>query len=117
MSMTKKDFEDLAGRIRRYNENACSAGTNCVSPIKFGYTQLLCLAGFCASQNPRFDRQRFLEACEPETPSESESWVDSHSVNCHVCNKLVDERQCSRDDEGFDVCPKCVGDHLWTGDH
>lgn len=34
-------------------------------------------------------------------------WIDAHSVNCHLCNALVDERECSKNAEGFDICQKC----------
>lgn len=36
------------------------------------------------------------------------SWVDKHSVNCCVCNELVDERDCIPNaEEGGDICPNC----------
>ena len=58
--MTKKDFIALADAIRAYNQQAFKAGTNTVSPLKFTHTQLYVLADFCASQNPRFMRDRWL---------------------------------------------------------
>jgi hypothetical protein len=59
--MTKKHFIALADAIRRYNESAFPHGTNTVSPLKFSYTQLLCLADFCEDQSPRFNRERWLD--------------------------------------------------------
>jgi len=58
--MTKKHFIALADAIRSYNEQALKPGTNTVSPLKFGHTQLLVLADFLQSQNPRFNRERWL---------------------------------------------------------
>lgn len=59
--MTQKHFVSLANAIKEYNKNAFDAGTNCSSPIKFGWTQLLCLADWLEKQNPRFDRERWLK--------------------------------------------------------
>ena len=61
MSMSKKDFIALADSIRQYNTQAFRPGTNCVSPLQFGHTQLLVLADFCQDQNPRFNRDRWLD--------------------------------------------------------
>ena len=58
--MTKKHFIALADAIREYNRNAFKAGSNTVSPLQFGHTQLLVLADFCAASNPRFNRERWL---------------------------------------------------------
>lgn len=58
--MTKKHFIALADAIKDYNENSFPAGTNTVSPLQFTYTQLICLADFCAAQNPNFNRERWL---------------------------------------------------------
>jgi len=59
--MSKKDFIALADMIREYDRHAHEAGTNCVSPLKFGHTQLLALAEFCHKQNPRFMKYRWLD--------------------------------------------------------
>lgn len=58
--MTKKHFIALADAIRTYNEHAFPTGTNTVSPLQFTYTQLIWLADFCQSQNPNFNRERWL---------------------------------------------------------
>jgi hypothetical protein len=58
--MSKKHFIALADAIRAYNLEACTPHGGCVSPLKFGHTQLLAIADFCASQNPRFNRERWL---------------------------------------------------------
>jgi hypothetical protein len=59
--MSKKHFIELADTIRRYNANAFPPGTNTVSPLQFGHTQLLALADFCQAQNPNFNRERWLQ--------------------------------------------------------
>lgn len=61
MSMSKQDFVALADAIRDYNKHAFPAGSNCVSPLKFGHTQLYALADFCERQNPNFNRERWLD--------------------------------------------------------
>lgn len=58
--MSKKQFIALADMIRAYNKSAFPAGTNTASPLQFTYTQILALADFCASQNPSFMRDRWL---------------------------------------------------------
>lgn len=60
MAMSKKDFIALADQIKNYNQNSFPHGTNTVSPLQFTYTQILRLADFCQSQNPRFNRSRWL---------------------------------------------------------
>ena len=61
MSMSKQDFVALADAIRDYNKQAFLAGSNCVSPLEFGHTQLYVLADFCKRQNPNFNRERWLD--------------------------------------------------------
>lgn len=51
--MTKKHFIALANTIRE------STGTTGESAV-FNRRQILILADFCQSQNPRFDRDRWL---------------------------------------------------------
>ncbi len=50
--MTRKDFIELADAIKEHNASPGS--------IRFTQTQINALARFCASQNPRFDRARWL---------------------------------------------------------
>lgn len=39
---------------------------------------------------------------------DSQSWIDRHSVNCCICNELVDERECiPNTEEGGDICQNC----------
>jgi len=59
--MSKKHFIALADEIRDYNKHAFEHGTNIASPLQFTHTQIVRLADFCASQNPRFNRQRWLD--------------------------------------------------------
>jgi len=37
---------------------------------------------------------------------ETPRWIGAHSVNCAVCDTLVDERDCAPSADG-DVCPEC----------
>jgi hypothetical protein len=44
--------------------------------------------------------------------SDTNNWIDRHSVNCYICGRLVDERDCIRADEfnggdGGDICIDC----------
>lgn len=40
------------------------------------------------------------------------TWEEKHSVNCIICGKLVDERDCTPQDQGGDVCPECGPHHF-----
>ena len=53
--MTKRHFIELADRIRRFN--------HCRRPDQAPFTsdQIQALADFCASQNPEFKRDRWLD--------------------------------------------------------
>jgi hypothetical protein len=55
--MTKKNFIALADSITLHNEaaQACNAPAS-----KFTYSQIQALADFCQSQNPQFNRERWL---------------------------------------------------------
>jgi len=55
MSMSKKDFVALADAIRDHNRINSQYGD--------GFTDVYIdtLARFCATQNPRFNRQRWLD--------------------------------------------------------
>ena len=50
--MTKKHFIALADAIKKH-DGICDG--------KFNDQQMVTLANFCASQNPRFNRQRWIE--------------------------------------------------------
>lgn len=54
--MTKKHFVALADLIREHNRLAQLNGDNA-----FTRDQLIALARFCASENPRFKRERWLD--------------------------------------------------------
>lgn len=54
MSMSKKDFIALADHLRHFNEDWDG------SRNEFNNIQIELLAEFCASQNPRFNRSRWL---------------------------------------------------------
>jgi len=54
--MTKKQFVVLADSIREHNRLAKFNGENA-----FTDDQLAALARFCASENPRFKRERWLD--------------------------------------------------------
>jgi len=57
--MTKKHFIELANRIKAFNEPLKDP----VRPLAGNFTpnQIFMLADFCESQNPRFDRQLWLD--------------------------------------------------------
>jgi hypothetical protein len=54
--MTKRNFIALADSIREHNRLAKSNGETA-----FTADQLAALASFCASENPRFKRERWLD--------------------------------------------------------
>ena len=56
--MTKKNFIALADKIREHN-----AQLSCISNARDTFTnsQLTILADFCATQNPSFNRDRWLD--------------------------------------------------------
>jgi len=54
MSMSKKHFIELADRIIKHNKQT-------FAPNEFGWKHIHTLADFCASQNPNFKRQRWLD--------------------------------------------------------
>jgi hypothetical protein len=54
--MTKKQFVAMADSIREHNQLAKFNGENA-----FTVDQLAALARFCASENPRFKRERWLD--------------------------------------------------------
>ncbi len=62
--MTKKNFIALADAIKAYNnpDNICrrSAETTDVRYADFNEAQIEALADFCQSQNPNFNRSRWL---------------------------------------------------------
>jgi hypothetical protein len=55
MGMSKRHFIQLADIIRNYNKTA-----EIVDSPPFIEGQIFALADFCQSQNPRFDRERWL---------------------------------------------------------
>ncbi len=55
--MTKKHFRALADAIRWHNRTTVSG----VNPAPFSDGQIGILADFCKSQNPRFDRELWLD--------------------------------------------------------
>lgn len=58
MAMTKKDFIALADTIRETNR--VFEGHTYSVHLPFGERAISDLADFCASQNPRFNRERWL---------------------------------------------------------
>jgi len=58
MSMSKQDFIALADTIRQYNAERNEGDLN--SP-PFNSSQIMALEWFCAAQNPRFNRARWLD--------------------------------------------------------
>lgn len=64
MSMSKRDFVALADAIKRFNSTAFwgtdKNGTRGTQNIPIQGDTLKMLADFCAAQNPRFNRERWL---------------------------------------------------------
>jgi hypothetical protein len=60
--MTKKHFIALADAVRKHNKLYSPHAKRGIHHVyEFGEFQLKTLADFCQSQNPRFDRQRWLD--------------------------------------------------------
>lgn len=57
MAMSKRHFEALARIVR--DSDATYAGKNGSA----SYTLACKLADFCETENPAFDRERFMKAC------------------------------------------------------
>ncbi len=57
--MTKKHFIELADRIRAFNDPLKDPARSL--PGNFTANHLFILADFCASMNPHFNRQRWLD--------------------------------------------------------
>jgi hypothetical protein len=68
MATSKKDFEAIAKILKR-NSHAFSSSDS-------GMHAVACvaeaLADYFRTGNPAFDRERFLQACAPDTPAERE---------------------------------------------
>lgn len=67
--------------------------------------------------NPRFDKQKFLDACGrqlyPMSKGDMTNWIEGHSVNCYFCGVSFDEREGQNadnynDNDGGTICPKCL---------
>lgn len=58
MAMSKKDFIALANAIREHNSEESEWSDPSSSP--FDHCQIDVLADFCQSQNPNFNRDRWL---------------------------------------------------------
>lgn len=57
--MTKKHFIELANRIKAFNAPLVDPARLLAND--FTPNQIMVLADFCQSMNPRFDRQRWLD--------------------------------------------------------
>jgi hypothetical protein len=62
VSMSKKDFIALADAIQDHNRcnESKDAAIRACCPSPFSNDQIKTLADFCQSQNPRFNRERWL---------------------------------------------------------
>ena len=66
MAMSKRHFEKLAAIIRN-----ARVAENEEETANIGYNLAVAdiaqaIADMCCDENPRFDRERFLAACEPK---------------------------------------------------
>ena len=59
--MTKKDYVKIAGIVKKQLNCHCDICANCIVSIFSTLAQDLAVV--FASDNPRFDQDRFLEAC------------------------------------------------------
>ncbi len=57
--MSKKHFIALADMIKRHNQDAAACFAE-PARMQFNYEQIQALADWCASQNSRFNRGRWL---------------------------------------------------------
>jgi len=58
--MTKKNFVALADVIRNHNALLDCTRNPGYSTMRYNVAQIASLAGFCQSQNPNFNRERWL---------------------------------------------------------
>lgn len=79
--MTKKHYEAIANIIVSQYDNA--------NINDYGRYRIACeLADYFASDNPRFDRARFLEACGVECDGRHDTVNDI--VQCRDCSRVLD---------------------------
>lgn len=98
MSMSKKDFIALADVIKEHGAATDSQCQVRITDTAFTKDQITTLADFCASQNPRFNRARWLDyiagKCGPSGGAVKEGKRASHgnlikargtyeSTHCH----------------------------------
>jgi len=62
MSMSKKDYEAIARRIKSITTDSPLSQYE-VGMIDAARQIAASMANYCAADNPRFDRARFLAAC------------------------------------------------------
>jgi hypothetical protein len=80
MAMSKKDFISLTDTVRAQNW-AVKEG---MVPTEFSDDQIHALAGFCGLQNPRFDRER---------------WIDYINGKCTANGRYFTEKELARKGE------------------
>ncbi len=61
--LTKKDFKAVAEIIANYIDPACVCSEELCFDCQQTERIALDLARYFATQNPRFDRERFMKAC------------------------------------------------------
>lgn len=69
MAMTRKQFQGIADAVRAADETAVIEAEQYGAEVGWNvFRQTLCanLANYLATQNPNFDRHRFLVACGVE---------------------------------------------------
>lgn len=70
MSLSRKDFADLAATLRTAHSEIGNPPDAISAAHARTAHQVVCMiegyiADLCARHNARFDRQRFLDACQP----------------------------------------------------
>lgn len=66
MAMTKRDFAAIAAIVYKADQDSISEGVNYGAEVEFhAYREMIRngLADYFATQNPRFDREKFIDAC------------------------------------------------------
>lgn len=65
MALSKKHFDQLAAILKEHNDVLIAKGmiTGERHPEDTGFALCTRMAFFCETQNPKFDHDRFMEAC------------------------------------------------------
>lgn len=68
MTMTRQDFEAVARAMRQAQKDAVLGGLGEPTRLYLSNVLVPALAAELATTNPRFDIERFVQACNQEAP-------------------------------------------------